>query len=158
MRTKTVRRVVRLVVFAAVGITLYAFATTHELLRIPTDDTSLDPDFPAGSRVVLRYVDEDSPIERDTPVLYLAERDGQTVAHFARIAALPGDTVESKDGVLYVNGESRFVRGKAPGPVPEGHVFLLIPNPLEKRHADSRKLGFIKRSAIKAIVLARMFG
>jgi len=158
VKNKTIRRVVRLVVFAALGVMLFTFATTHELLRIPIDDASLNPDFPAGSRVVLRYVDEESPLKRNTPVLYLAERDGKTVAHFARIAALPGDTIESKNGVLHINGVSRFVRGKAPGPVPEGHVFLLIPNPLEKLHADSRKLGFIKRSAIKAIVLARMFG
>ncbi len=70
-----------------------------------------------------------------------------------RIVGLPGDTVEIKTGVLYVNGfpvTEPHVQGAPPSldrvEVPEAHYYVLGDN--RTRSNDSRTFGPIHRSAI----------
>ena len=82
-----------------------------------------------------------------------------------RIVALGGQTVEIKDGYLYVDGEKQIESyaktmtedngfiGKQT--VPEGYVFVLGDN--RDDSADSRIIGFINENYILGKVLCRIF-
>jgi signal peptidase I len=72
-----------------------------------------------------------------------------------RVVGEPGDTIEIKDGVLYVNGEPQdepYLETDAgadfgPITVPEGHYFMLGDNRYNSR--DSRYIGAVPRKVIR---------
>ena len=155
MRAHAIRRWVRLAVLTGCILMVALFLRDHESFTIPDEDQSLAPIYPGGSRLHVQEVEADDPLEVGLEVVYEQQKDGTAYARFGRIAALPGDRIESREGVLHVNGESTFVRGEAPGQVPEKMVYILVANPFEKRYPDSRRLGFIARDAVRAIIKAR---
>ena len=82
-----------------------------------------------------------------------------------RVVGLPGDTVELRQGYLYINGEKydepyirdeyRSGSGSTYGPevVPEGHFFVMGDHRSVSR--DSRLMGCIKQSRIKGKAVFR---
>ena len=159
MKAKSVQRVVRFVVLLAVILMLGIVVRRCERFRIPDADQSLSPVYPGGSRVVCELLDEDDDLERGMDVVYAMEWKGQLTARYGRVRALPGDEVTADSaGMLLVNGEKIGpinVRGKPLGVVPDGTVFILAINPQETLYPDSRKLGLIARTHIRARILAR---
>lgn len=79
-----------------------------------------------------------------------------------RIVAVEGDSVEIKDGALYVNGERRdepyasspFYR-LLPMDVPKGHLFVLGDN--RNNSADGHVWGFLPKHNIEAKIVFRFW-
>ena len=155
MKAHTIRRWVRLAVLSGCVLMVALFLREHESYTIPDEDQSLAPDYPGGSRLHVQAIDGDESLEIGLEVVYEQEKDGTAYARFGQIAGLPGDVIESREGVLHVNGEATLLRGEAPGQVPAKMVYILVANPFEKRYPDSRELGFIAREAVRAIIKAR---
>ncbi|GFN33886.1 signal peptidase I [Paenibacillus xylaniclasticus] len=82
-----------------------------------------------------------------------------------RVIALPGETVEFRDGFVYVNGnklDEPYVKGQSfpnglvtPYTVPSNHVFVMGDN--RERSEDSRAFGAVPYSDIEGRVLFRIW-
>ena len=79
-----------------------------------------------------------------------------------RVVGLPGDTVEFRDGVLYINdapldepylnpARARFMGNRAPVTLGEDEYYVLGDH--RDRSSDSRRVGPIRRRAIRGRVL-----
>jgi signal peptidase I len=157
IRTQRVLRIARLVLLLGVAIALATLWRSCDRMRIPDADQSMHPTYPGGSVLVVEDLAPDAPLERGTDVVYAVEIDGQTYARFGRVRGLPGDVVGVKDSRLTVNGEpAGAIPGEPMGEVPEGTVLILAINPLEIRYPDSRKLGFIPRKQVVAVIRTKL--
>ena len=161
-------------IILAVVFTL-AFITATLISKFVTktftvDGTSMHPtlsggvsgDYGDGDKVVVNRL---SKIKRgDIVVLYAS---GYNNALVKRAIALEGDTLEIKDGVIFINGsaieenylteENKILRdingtpiNKAKETVPEGHIYVLGDNRLVSN--DSRYLGYIPLSSVEGKV------
>ena len=135
---------------------------------------SMYPTFHNGDRMVLSKVGD---VHRFDVVILKAP--DENVEYIKRVIGMPGDTVEMKSGVLYINGkkvDQPFINTEAlakqtvfiddftlesltgESKVPEGKYFVLGDNRGVSK--DSRMIGFIDRSAIegKAVFTIWPFG
>ena len=135
---------------------------------------SMYPTLHNGDRMVLSKVGD---IHRFDVVILKAP--DENVEYIKRVIGMPGDTVEMKSGVLYINGkkvDQPFINTEAlakqtvfmddftlesltgESKVPEGKYFVLGDNRGVSK--DSRLIGFIDRSAIegKAVFTIWPFG
>lgn len=159
MTQKSILRIARFVVLGGALAAVWFFWRSRETLTIPDNDESMAPTYPAGSTVVVQYVDDDEPLARGEDVVYLTREDDVVRARFGRVQGLPGDVVGAEDGLLTLNGEPLKpikMPGEAMGTVPDGHVLVLAINPFERRYPDSRRLGFLPRADVKARIRARV--
>ena len=129
---------------------------------------SMYPTLHNGDRMVLSKVGD---VHRFDVVILKAP--DENVEYIKRVIGMPGDTVEMKSGVLYINGkkvDQPFINTEAlakqtvfiddftlesltgESKVPEGKYFVLGDNRGVSK--DSRMIGFIDRSAIegKAVI------
>ncbi len=124
--------------------------------RVVVRGTSMSPTLEPKERLLFdRLAYKHSPPVRDHIVLadHPLRRDFPLIK---RVVAVPGDTVDVKDGLVLVNG------GPVPGPLAlanpssednhwdlrEGYVFLLGDDP--ERSTDSRQLGPFPIDLVKA--------
>ncbi len=118
-----------------------------EAFRIPSE--SMVPTLEIGDRLfVNKFIYRFTDPERGDVVVFKSVEGGEEEL-IKRVVAVPGDTVEVRDGVLYVNGEPQvdpyvnreFLDRSYYGPktVPEGHVFAMGDNRANSR--DSRFFG-----------------
>ena len=135
---------------------------------------SMYPTLHNGDRMVLSKVGN---IHRFDVVILKAP--DENVEYIKRVIGMPGDTIEMKSGVLYINGkkvDQPFINTEAlakqtvfmddftlesltgESKVPEGKYFVLGDNRGVSK--DSRMIGFIDRSAIegKAVFTIWPFG
>lgn len=128
---------------------------------IVVDGESMMPTLENGDRMIVNKIGYTigKPDRFDIVVFHAPEEKD----YIKRVIGLPGDTVEYKDDVLYINGESfeepyldQNKAEVADGPltedftleekiqrttVPEGHVFVLGDN--RRRSKDSRHIGAV---------------
>ena len=135
---------------------------------------SMYPTLHNGDRMVLSKVGD---VHRFDVVILKAP--DENVEYIKRVIGMPGDTIEMKSGVLYINGkkvDQPFINTEAlakqtvfmddftlesltgESKVPEGKYFVLGDNRGVSK--DSRMIGFIDRSAIegKAVFTIWPFG
>lgn len=135
---------------------------------------SMYPTLHNGDRMVLSKIGD---IHRFDVVILKAP--DENVEYIKRVIGMPGDTIEMKSGVLYINGkkvDQPFINTEAlakqtvfiddftlesltdESKVPEGKYFVLGDNRGVSK--DSRMIGFIDRSAIegKAVFTIWPFG
>ena len=135
---------------------------------------SMYPTLHNGDRMILSKVGD---IHRFDVVILKAP--DENVEYIKRVIGMPGDTIEMKSGVLYINGkkvDQPFINTEAlvkqtvfmddftlesltgESKVPEGKYFVLGDNRGVSK--DSRMIGFIDRSAIegKAVFTIWPFG
>jgi len=157
---RKLQRLVRFLIFAGIAVALGWVARSYGTQRIPAGDQSLEPRYPAGSRVVYREVDADDALPRGADVIWTMRRDDTTYARFGCVRGLPGDVIGSRDGVLTVNGEPIgpvALRGEALGTVPEGEVCILALSPMtHSLYVDSRTIGFVPRADVLGIIRFRL--
>jgi signal peptidase I len=144
----------------------------HNFLFSPTTvyGESMEPTFQPKDRVLISKM---SNINRFDIVVFNAPDADQQ--YIKRIIGLPGDRVEMKDDVLYINGkpyEESYVKrnndialkdtgdftlkeltGKTT--VPNGYFFVLGDNRLISK--DSRRFGFISADSIMGTVKLRFY-
>lgn len=171
----TLREWVKTIVIALV-LALAVRATVVQAFRIPTssmEDTLLVGDFLLVNKFLygskIPFTDFRLPKvrapERGDVIVFRHPTEGKDF--IKRCVALPGDTVELKDDILFVNGSPqkegfKTLRGFGgqmsnfgPVQVPEGHIFMMGDN----RHNsyDSRAWGALDMQYIKGKAMVMYF-
>ena len=103
------------------------------------------------------------PFLKNLPFVKKAIPDVDEVDYIKRVVAVPGDTIEFKDGYVYVNGkklDEPYVKGVTNGPytsikVGENKVFVLGDNRSNSR--DSREIGLIDFDKIRGKAVFRVW-
>ncbi len=121
-----------------------------------------------GDIIVLQYEEglaSKIPLIRDLPFVKKAFPAFSEIDYIKRVVALPGDTVDLKDGHVYLNGQEiyePFAKGSTykqaidfPITVPPGKVFVLGDNRSISR--DSRQIGLIEFNRIKGRAVFRIW-
>ncbi|MFC6314576.1 signal peptidase I [Lapidilactobacillus achengensis] len=158
------------IILAAVIFTGVQLLFTHVLAKDVVSGPSMQPTFYDGDRLITSRL---SKIKRgDVVVLEAPDEPGSL--YIKRVIGLPGDTVTAKGGHVYVNGKrlsEPYLKEYDPGnglpfqedftlqqklgrkTVPANSYFVMGDNrPISK---DSRRIGFIKKSAINGVVKLR---
>ncbi len=113
------------------------------------------------SRLVRERTFLDRVIESPLAALFIkSDRDHMWVK---RVIGLPGDTIESKQGYLYINGNlytEDYIKEKMgaefePVAIPDGHIYVMGDN--RNRSSDSRQVGPVPLRNIQGRVLVRIF-
>ena len=114
--------------------------------------SSMEPTFHAGDRVTASPVNRE--LQRGDIVFYTVTNI--TLMH--RVIGLPGETIEVKDGQVYINGialAEPYIAEKPlysvdPILIPQGHYFLLGDNRMKS--SDSHNRGPIAKDSIIGIL------
>jgi signal peptidase I len=123
----------------------------------------------AGDIIVLQYQEgmfKFVPFIGNIPFFKKMYPFSEEIDYIKRVIAVPGDTVDLKDGYVYINGEKidePYAKGKTlpknaikfPDTVPENKVFVLGDN--RENSSDSRYIGYIDYKKIKGKAVFRFW-
>jgi signal peptidase I len=134
-----------------VFLTPYLFGATPERGDIVIIDSRLERKRTFADRVI------ESPL----PALFI--ESGREHMWVKRVIGLPGDTIESRQGHLYINGKlftESYIKEKMeaefePVAIPDGHIYVMGDN--RNRSSDSRQVGPVPLSNIQGRVVMRIF-
>jgi signal peptidase I len=165
------RRLLEFVLILSVCL-VFTFAVVRPLVveafYISSDSKtpeSMAPTLQAGDHVlVARFIYRFADPHRGDIVVFKGYGSGNETV-IKRVVGVAGDTVEIRDGVLYVNGERqkepyvnyRLTNANFFGPqrVPEGRVFVMGDNRSNSR--DSRSFGPVPEEGLLGRVLLRFW-
>ena len=145
----------------AIGIIIFAFIRTFFFSNYIVEGESMMPTLQDGNKLVVNKIGfQIGELNRFDVIVFHANQEED---YIKRIIGLPGDTVEYRNDVLYLNGKKQeetyldkyrkeTFGGRLTGDftlleltgadtVPEGHIFVLGDNRLGSR--DSREFGFV---------------
>ena len=159
-----------LVIGGALLVALIIRATLFQAFWIPTG--SMEPTLQEGDRVLvnkLSYRLHD--VNRGDIVVFARPDEGTPVAAednvrdlIKRVVGLPGETIEARDGVVYIDGQrleepylpdATVTNDLPPTSVPEGHVFVMGDN--RGNSHDSRAFGPIDDDTIVGRAFVRIY-
>jgi len=143
------------IVSLAVALVLVALIRSFLFTIISVDGPSMSDTLLDGDKLLVTVWDmkANGPDRFDVVICRYPDRDDQYVK---RVIGLPGDTLEVRKGVLYINGEAveepflseertqRFARENSyfgPVEIPEGEYFVMGDN--RDNSNDSRNVGMI---------------
>ncbi len=144
-----------LLIFVAVVLVFYVFWERGRVVG-----PSMLPTLHSGDMVLLT---KDYPVPARGDIIFteVAGAD-QPIEVVKRVIALPGDTIEVKKDVAYVNGQPEPERGQFIRPaysvnvdryiVPKGYLYVMGDNRAESE--DSRYIGPVPMSGVKGRVVA----
>ncbi len=143
--------------FVGVLLVFYVLFTS-----ITVKGESMEPALLDGDRLLITK-SYDSPSRGDIVVFATLDRHNQEEDLVKRVIAVPGDTVEVRQGIALVNGAVEDTPGMgadqydgtyvAPYTVPPGHVFVLGDN--RRVALDSRELGPVPSSSVSGKAVFR---
>lgn len=159
---ETLDWIIHIAVAVLIGVLIVTFVGQRTLVH----DISMQPTLVDGDNLVVEKISPKiGTLHRGDIIVFKVPEEGRQL--IKRLIALPGDTVEIKDGKVYVNGEeSKVVDLKVetdPGEnpayskltVPQGYVYALGDNrPFSN---DSRELGPIQMSRITGRAIFRFY-
>ena len=165
------------IVVIVASIAIYLVLSTYVIAPFTVKGHSMDYTFADNDRVFVNKFSK--TFERGDEVVFHAN---ETDDYIKRIIGVPGDTIEYKNDVLYVNGQAveepyltkKIQEAKASGnspltpdfnieylsstkskTVPEGTYFVLGDN--RQHSTDSRVFGFVKKEAMIGKVSLRYY-
>jgi len=118
---------------------------------------SMRPTLANGERLVVnKFLYRFRAPERGEIIVFRYPRDPSR-DFIKRVIAVPGDTVEIKEGRVFVNGQllnENYILEKTRGSyplstVPEGHVFVMGANRNNSEDSRFRDVGFVSKDMIK---------
>jgi signal peptidase I len=121
------------VVLIAVGVFLLLRVTVQSFVVV---GSSMEPNFEDGQRLLVNKVVYDLRQPQRGEVIVFHPPTGKSVDFIKRIIALPGDTVEIKDGAVYINDsalDEPYIKAApsytmAKEKIPDGEYFVLGDN------------------------------
>ena len=139
-----------LVSLIAIVLVFYVFFSSAVV-----DGESMEPTLASGDFLLVTH---GAPtLNRGDVVVATVSENGRPIELVKRVVALPGDTIEIRDDVAYVNGVAEPARGqvvlpqysvsRAPVMVPQGDVYLLGDN--RAISEDSRYMGPVPEAGVK---------
>lgn len=165
-KKKILHEIISWILVLAIAFGLSQFITRVIILQVKVPSGSMENTIMVGDRVVaarLSYVFGD-PKRGD--IIVFPFPDDESVDFIKRIIGLPGDTIEGRDGLVYINGEpleEPYVMDKldsdfGPYVVPEDSYFMMGDN--RNNSEDSRywENKFVKRDKIKGKALFKFPG
>ena len=163
----TIRNIVEWVVIIAGALIVAIVVKTFLIQAFYIPSGSMLPTLHEQDRVLVNKLSYDlHPVHRGDIVVFKGpeQAEGQVKDLIKRVIGLPGDTVESRDGVMYVNGkpikEPYLGPGITTGPlelttVPAHHYWVMGDN--RGNSKDSRFFGPIKESSIIGKAFVRVW-
>lgn len=113
-------------------------------------ELSMYPTLNDGDRIVVSGLDRKP--DRGEIVIFKDEK----IHLIKRVAGVPGDTVETKNGKVYINGkEVADSREEQNFTLKEDEYYMLGDNLPVSR--DSRMIGPVKQKALRGVLLLRFF-
>ena len=127
---------------------------------IKVDGSSMEKTLINGDRImVCRAAAMAGLYGRDDIVIIKYQSEKESFDIIKRVTAVEGDTVEYKDGKVYINGEIKegyFTSNEDMiFTVDKGFIFVLGDN--AEKSTDSRAFGQVDRSRVKAVALLRLY-
>ena len=155
-RNGTLRWVIEVVVIVAAAFVLALMVQQFLVKPFAIPSPSMEPTLMEGDRVLVNRLVYHfrSPHRGDVIVFHPPERPGSD-PFIKRVVAFGGDTIEVRDGYLYVNGvrqEEEYILGYpidgefAETKIPEGYVWAMGDN--RNNSGDSRVFGPVGEDAI----------
>lgn len=147
------------------AVLLAVFIMTFVARSFTVDGPSMMPTLQTGERLLVdkityRFRDP----QRGEIIVFRYPADPSH--HFIkRVIGVPGDRIEIRGGVVYVNGvalEERYVSSPTygrftSGVVPEGHFFVLGDNRINSQDSRSPLVGFVPKRLITGRALVRFW-
>lgn len=151
-------RIVKELIPYAVIILVVVLIRTFIATPVIVSGSSMDPTLKNGQVLILNKLAK--KITRDDIVVIDAKINGKKERIVKRIIGLPGETLEYKDGFLYINGKRTHddfvditrdftlesVTGKKK--IPDGYYFVMGDNRRNSLDSRDAHVGLIKKSNI----------
>ena len=140
----------------SVAVIFCFFVVTFVAQAFRVQGTSMLPFLEDGQRIIVnKLVYRFRPIERGDVVVFWYPKD-PSVSFIKRVVGLPGETVELRRGVLYVNGKKleeeylapRFRSDETRGPVEIGRGYYYVLGDHRNSSNDSRNWGEVPQRYI----------
>ena len=100
----TIKTLIKDILFFCLIIFVCYFVTQHIAQRVVVEGASMNPTFTDGSDLIMSRISyiEDDPQRGDIIVF---PYNHSHVYFIKRVIGLPGETIQIKDGAVYINGE-----------------------------------------------------
>lgn len=152
----------------AIAVVLAFLLKTFVFNSTKVVGTSMFPTLSENDRVFVNKIVYDISEPQRGDIITLEAPDREDAEYIKRIIGLAGDTVEIKEGKVYVNGEQLVEDYIAEGAytdaydtskweIPEGYVFVMGDNRAFRASKDSRSLGLIEVDSIVGKASIRYF-
>ena len=157
MNNRIAKEVLSWVLVFVIGIALALFINRFVIFKVEVPTGSMEDTIIAGDKVItfrLSYL-LSNPERGDIVVFPFP--DDEEEDYIKRIIGLPGEVIEGRDGLVYINGEpldepyvrEALKRDFGPYEIPEDHYFMMGDNrneSMDSRHWDNK---FLSRDKIK---------
>lgn len=146
----------------AVAVAFLVRAFLFEIILV--DGPSMQPTLHTDERLAVEKVSRYAGLPERGDIIIVHYPDGTNRNYVKRAIGLPGDTVEIKDSIVYINGEALsedYINKEEPYAdmaavtVPEDSVFVMGDN--RANSMDSRMVGPIKHEWIVGHAMAVIF-
>lgn len=158
MSMKVVKEIFSWIMVFVIAIALALFINRFILYRVSSPTPSMENTFMVNDKVFifrLAYLFSD-PKRGDIVVFEAPDKPEED--YIKRIIGLPGDTIEIKEGVVYINGEpleENYLREPmreenfGPVVVPDGHYFMMGDNRNNSHDSRYWNKKFVARKKIR---------
>lgn len=164
-KSKPLQSLVDLLHDLAIAVVVCVLLITYVVQAFKVQGTSMSPELADGERILVNkfvyYVDD---IHRGDVVVFWYPED-PNLSFIKRVIALPGESVEIRSGIVYINGsrlDEPYVsernadrRSFGPEEIRRGHYFVLGDN--RKGSNDSRSWGLVPERYIYGKAILRLW-
>lgn len=158
MKNSTLGEEIKDWVISIIIAIVLAFFIRHYIVELyMVEGPSMRPTLQNGERLVVnKFIYRFNKPEKGEVIVFRYPRDPSR-DFIKRVIAIPGDTIEIKDGRVFVNGQLQNepyildkTRGSYPlSKVPEGHVFVMGDNRNNSEDSRFKDVGFVSYELIK---------
>lgn len=156
MKSKVMKEIISWIMVFVIAFGIATFINKVIIFRVEVPTGSMENTIMVGDRVItlrLSYLFK-NPMRGD--IIVFPYPDDEKVDYIKRIIGLPGETIEGKDGYVYINGDklledyvtSLLDNDFGPYIVPENSYFMMGDNRAVSEDSRYWENKFVKRSKI----------